>query len=69
MVVAEYIGLIYLCCVVCMDSFTFLKYMFLCFGWFAAFAAGYVVVFASVVVFYVQHPCSCLKYGRGFHSS
>ena len=51
MVVAEYIGLIYLCCVVCMDSSTFLKYLFLCFGWFATFAAGYVVVFTSVVVF------------------
>ena len=51
MVVAEYISLIYLCCVVCMDSFTFIKYMFLCFSWFAAFTAGYVVVFTSVVVF------------------
>ena len=51
MVVAEYIGLIYLCYVVCMDSFTFLKYMFLCFGWFTTFAAGYVAVFTSVVVF------------------
>ena len=51
MVVAEYICLIYLCCVVCMDSFTFIKYMFLCFSWFVAFTAGYVVVFTSVVVF------------------
>ena len=39
-------------CVVCMDSFTFIKYMFLCFSWFVAFTAGYVVVFTSVVVFY-----------------
>ena len=41
-----------LCGVGCMDSFTFVNYMFLCFSWFATFMADY------IVVFYVQHPCS-----------
>ena len=40
-----------------------------CVSVFAVFTAGYVVLFTSVVVFYVQHPCLCLKYGRRFHSS
>ena len=49
----------YFCGVGCMYPFAFVKYMFLCFIWFATFTANYVVVFASVIVFYIQHSCLC----------
>ena len=47
-----------------MNPFAFVKYMFLCFIWFATFTADYVVVFAPEIVFSIQHSCSCLKNGR-----
>ena len=44
-----------------MYPFAFLKYMFLCFIWFTTFVADYVVVFASEIVFYIQHLVCALK--------
>ena len=55
----------------CLYGFLYIHqvYVLVFLYWFATFAAGYVVVFTSVVVFYIQNPCLCFKYGKGFHSS
>ena len=50
----------YFCGVGCMYPSAFVKYMFLCLIKFATFTAGYVVIFAPVIVFfYIQHSCLC----------
>ena len=63
--VAEYISFL-LCAVGCMDSFAFDKYMSLCFSWFGASTADYVVVFTPIIALNMVDALFCLVWSYMF---
>ena len=61
-----YISLIYICCVVCMDSFTFIKYFWICFDFIECFTTIFLRAHSWHIhqVYVLVFQLVCRIYGR-----